>query len=170
MTFLAILPTLGTSEILLILLVGLVLFGGRLPEVGKSIGKSLVEFRKGLRNIKDEAGLGEIEKVRDELRDLAKLPSPDFNFPDYQDNAIDVEGKPVQEDPSIADLSRAASKGTAEIQESNGEVLPGEGLQQSEQNTGQEPQSDPPSIDVVEEEGERKEEDRDPPQPFGYSR
>jgi len=37
-----------------ILIVGLLLFGKRLPEVGRSIGKGIVEFKKGLQGIEEE--------------------------------------------------------------------------------------------------------------------
>jgi sec-independent protein translocase protein TatA len=41
--------SIGPGEIVLILLVALVLFGaGRLPEIGKSIGAGLRDFKRGL--------------------------------------------------------------------------------------------------------------------------
>ncbi|GMU37082.1 MAG: twin-arginine translocase TatA/TatE family subunit [Phycisphaerae bacterium] len=42
------------SEWLLIALVALLLFGRRLPEVARSFGKSIVEFKKGMRDIKED--------------------------------------------------------------------------------------------------------------------
>ena len=44
----------GTWEWVVIALFGLLLFGKRLPEVGKSLGKSIVEFKKGLKGIEDD--------------------------------------------------------------------------------------------------------------------
>ena len=44
----------GGSEWIIIALFGLLLFGKRLPEVGKSLGKSIVEFKKGLKGVEDE--------------------------------------------------------------------------------------------------------------------
>ena len=41
-------------EMLIILGIGVLLFGKRLPEVGRSLGKSIVEFKKGVRGIEDE--------------------------------------------------------------------------------------------------------------------
>lgn len=38
---------LGMSELILILIIGLVIFGpGKLPDVGRAVGKSLNEFKK----------------------------------------------------------------------------------------------------------------------------
>ena len=44
----------GPWEIIIIVVVALLLFGRRLPEVGRSLGKGIVEFKKGLRGIEDE--------------------------------------------------------------------------------------------------------------------
>ncbi|MCA9285069.1 MAG: twin-arginine translocase TatA/TatE family subunit [Phycisphaerales bacterium] len=44
----------GTWEMIVILLVGLLIFGRRLPEVGRSLGRSIVEFKKGIKGIDDE--------------------------------------------------------------------------------------------------------------------
>ncbi|MEQ9461847.1 MAG: twin-arginine translocase TatA/TatE family subunit [Phycisphaeraceae bacterium] len=38
----------GWPEMLVIAVVGLLFFGKRLPEVGRSLGKGIVEFKKGL--------------------------------------------------------------------------------------------------------------------------
>lgn len=46
--------TLGMQEIIILAVFGLLIFGRRLPEVGKSLGKSIVEFKKGLHGIEDE--------------------------------------------------------------------------------------------------------------------
>jgi sec-independent protein translocase protein TatA len=48
------LPQLGMPEMLVVMVVAVLLFGKRLPEVGRSLGKGLVEFKKGLRGIEDE--------------------------------------------------------------------------------------------------------------------
>ena len=46
---------LGLPELLLILVIGLVFFGpGKLPDVGKAIGKSMREFKTALNDVKTE--------------------------------------------------------------------------------------------------------------------
>ena len=37
-----------------IVVIGLLLFGKRLPEVGRSLGKGIVEFKRGIKGIEDE--------------------------------------------------------------------------------------------------------------------
>jgi sec-independent protein translocase protein TatA len=51
---LAFLNNLSMWEILIILAVALLLFGKRLPGLGKSLGQGIVEFKKGLKGISDE--------------------------------------------------------------------------------------------------------------------
>lgn len=44
----------GWTEMIVLLVIALLLFGRRLPEVGRSLGKGIVEFKRGLNDIKDE--------------------------------------------------------------------------------------------------------------------
>lgn len=60
----------GWQEILIVLGVGLVVFGRRLPEVGRNLGRGLVEFKKGLRGIEDDVN---DPMVLDESLDQPKL-------------------------------------------------------------------------------------------------
>ncbi len=48
-------PQLGFTEILVLGFVAVLLFGSRLPEVGRSLGRGIIEFKKGLQGITDEA-------------------------------------------------------------------------------------------------------------------
>lgn len=45
---------LGTWEIVAIIVVGVLLFGSRLPSIARSMGKSVVEFKKGVKDVKDD--------------------------------------------------------------------------------------------------------------------
>lgn len=48
----------GPAEILVILLIALIVFGPkRLPEIGKTVGKGLREFRQATQDVKDELSL-----------------------------------------------------------------------------------------------------------------
>ena len=44
----------GGWEWLIILIVALLIFGKRLPEVMKSLGRGIVEFKKGVKGVEDE--------------------------------------------------------------------------------------------------------------------
>ncbi len=47
----------GPIEIGVVLVIMLVLFGKKLPEVGRSLGKGLVEFKKGVKGVQDEVDI-----------------------------------------------------------------------------------------------------------------
>lgn len=45
---------LGGAEIILIAIAALLLFGKRLPELARSLGKGVTEFKKGINDVEDE--------------------------------------------------------------------------------------------------------------------
>tara|TARA_B100000035_G_scaffold250813_1_gene219811 strand:+ start:248 stop:499 length:252 start_codon:yes stop_codon:yes gene_type:complete len=56
----------GGIEWIIILIVALLIFGKRLPEVMKSMGKGIVEFKKGVKGVEDDVE-DAIEKKPDKL-------------------------------------------------------------------------------------------------------
>ncbi len=56
----------GGIEWIIILIVALLIFGKRLPEVMKSMGRGIVEFKKGVKGVEDEVE-DAIEKKPDKL-------------------------------------------------------------------------------------------------------
>lgn len=44
----------GPPEMLILLVIGVLLFGKNLPTVGRQLGKSMMEFKKGLSDIQNE--------------------------------------------------------------------------------------------------------------------
>lgn len=50
----AFLPSFNGPELIVVALVALLLFGNRLPNVMRSLGKSVTEFKKGVAGIEEE--------------------------------------------------------------------------------------------------------------------
>jgi sec-independent protein translocase protein TatA len=90
------LPNLGPLEMIVVMGVAVLLFGKRLPEVGRSLGKGIVEFKKGLRGIEDEFDLSStsssVPARRTEDRsyrtETADLSVPKFEPPSAAPSAV----------------------------------------------------------------------------------
>ncbi|MDG2093947.1 MAG: twin-arginine translocase TatA/TatE family subunit [Phycisphaerales bacterium] len=59
----------GTTELIIIVVIGLLIFGRRLPEVGRNVGRSLVEFKKGVKGIDDDIDSGSNAQTSPKLTD-----------------------------------------------------------------------------------------------------
>ncbi len=65
----------GGWEWLIILIVALLIFGKRLPEVMKSLGRGIVEFKKGVKGVEEEvedASSKSSQKKIENEKDVAK--------------------------------------------------------------------------------------------------
>jgi sec-independent protein translocase protein TatA len=70
---------LGVPELILIFVIALLLFGPRqLPQIGKSIGRAMGEFRRASnefkRSLEDEVAAEDLREVKRDLGDAASLP------------------------------------------------------------------------------------------------
>jgi sec-independent protein translocase protein TatA len=80
-------------EMMIVAAVAVLLFGSRLPEVARSMGKSVVEFKKGIRGVEEEmnsamrgTGVSTKSKAKpisysDDADDLAEATAPKFEPP-----------------------------------------------------------------------------------------
>jgi sec-independent protein translocase protein TatA len=48
----------GPSEVVVLLAIGLLLFGNRLPELARSLGRGMKEFQKGVTGLEDDLSSG----------------------------------------------------------------------------------------------------------------
>jgi TatA/E family protein of Tat protein translocase len=67
--------SIGPAEIIIVLILALLVFGpSRLPQMGKSLGKGLREFRKAADTAKTEFGLGEVTDQINEVKSTITEP------------------------------------------------------------------------------------------------
>lgn len=75
----AFLGPIGWQEMIILGILGILIFGKRLPEVGKSLGKGIVEFKKGLQGIEDdvEKNVQASKQLEDSDKRSANIESPE---------------------------------------------------------------------------------------------
>lgn len=103
---LAFLPNLGPMEIGLILVLGLLLFGRKLPEVGRNVGRSIVEFKRGLKDVSSEL---DAEARREETKRSMEAAGSKPSLSDVRSGVDEVESRRV----SRADNPEPVSQGSA---------------------------------------------------------
>ena len=87
----------GVTEWIIIGAIGLLIFGKRLPEVGRSLGKGIVEFKKGLKGIDEE--MEQVDR-RIESTPTQRPAISNTTTPSSAGHKFDPEtGKPYKFDP-----------------------------------------------------------------------
>ncbi len=121
--------TLGVPEMMVIFLLALVLFGPKkLPELGRTLGKALTEFRRASSDLRSsfEREMQNLERENDSVKDatrstvseLAKHLIYDPNFNDDGNQSPAAYVPPAATTPSTVGASEvpgAESHGTTEI-------------------------------------------------------
>ena len=88
---------LGVWEILLILVVVLLVFGPRrLPEMAKGIGQSVREFRKGIRDIRDDISKDD-EPKRATVVESPATPTVTAASPNVSTHKVEADAEPEKE-------------------------------------------------------------------------
>jgi sec-independent protein translocase protein TatA len=77
----------GWPEILIVGVVLLLLFGRRLPEMGRSLGQGIVEFKRGLKDVTDD-----IKNEVDAATEAPKSEPPKFDSAKAHTQGADASG------------------------------------------------------------------------------
>ncbi|HAW31218.1 MAG TPA: twin-arginine translocase TatA/TatE family subunit [Planctomycetaceae bacterium] len=75
----------GGYEMIIVGIIALLLFGKRLPEVARSLGKGIVEFKKGVSGIEDEVNQASYSHSQPETpRPTPSERSDEFTAPKFE--------------------------------------------------------------------------------------
>ncbi len=114
----AFLPTLGFQEMAFLLVLGVLLFGRNLPEVGRTLGRTVSQLRRGLQDFKEQMDRDEslrelrdsVRQTRDEVARIGTIPRAIVNPANaLRDAARDALA--VAEAPAAAATSPAVPTG-----------------------------------------------------------
>ncbi len=89
----------GFEEWIVIAVIGVLVFGKKLPEVGRSLGKGIVEFKKGLKGIDDEVEQQSSMPVSSNRPTPTLPPTPTPSAEAFKYDP--VTGQPLQPTPVI---------------------------------------------------------------------
>jgi sec-independent protein translocase protein TatA len=80
---------LSPTHLIILLVIGILIFGKRLPEMGRYLGKGIVEFKKGMKGLEDE--MENTVTSRPESPAAIEAPRPPQRVattaPKFEDNA-----------------------------------------------------------------------------------
>jgi sec-independent protein translocase protein TatA len=88
----------GWTEMVILGIIGLLLFGKRLPEVARSLGKGMMEFKKGMYDIQDDVSSASSSRsftssqsrpIPADTREEATAPK--FEPPKYEPSEVSPE-------------------------------------------------------------------------------
>ncbi len=118
----------GTGEWIVLLVIGLLIFGRKLPEVARNLGKSVNEFKKGMREFQDSADevARDVSKITNDVATDVKDATgmndygyEDPNSPSYTDPYGSTESgastetsqyDPVEPSPAVTEVSEPVAE------------------------------------------------------------
>ena len=104
---LAIFESLGFSELMIVMVAAILIFGKRLPEVASQAGAQLAKFRRSLQDIKNETGIdNDIRKIQ---RDIQQAVPRDLSMGEMARIAsIELEKRMKANDAPATDAAKPA--------------------------------------------------------------
>jgi sec-independent protein translocase protein TatA len=106
----AFIQNIGSTEWMVILVIALLIFGRRLPEVARSLGKSVNEFKKGMREFQDSA--------EEAASDLNKATNEAVSEADTHTTETTYDGSPDSYGSQTTDESVPPAEGSQATGES----------------------------------------------------
>jgi sec-independent protein translocase protein TatA len=88
---------LGPQEMIILLIIGVLLFGRKLPEVGRYLGKGIVEFKKGIKGLEDDVDTTSAPAMRQEAPALEQPRPPQrvvTTAPKFEDSPTNLTSQP----------------------------------------------------------------------------
>src|ERR1700733_811804 len=90
-------------QLVIVMIVGVLIFGRRLPEIGRYLGKGIVEFKKGMKGLEDELDLtGTGSPMNHQMTQAPQQPSEQIRVPQrvqatapkFEDNLPNISTPP----------------------------------------------------------------------------
>jgi sec-independent protein translocase protein TatA len=90
-------------QLIIVLIVGVLIFGRRLPEVGRYLGKGIIEFKKGMQGLEDNIDIGGTTPMPQMQQQPQQLQSPEqvrapqrvaATAPKFEDNLPNISTPP----------------------------------------------------------------------------
>jgi sec-independent protein translocase protein TatA len=103
--------TLGTSEMIVIFLLALLLFGPKkLPEIGRTIGKAVTEFRRASNDLKStfEREMKTLEQESDSFKEATSQYQYDpynYDYSSYETPSSETSCQPATDDSASSNTS-----------------------------------------------------------------
>ncbi len=86
---------LGPTEMIVLAVLGVLLFGRKLPEVGRYLGKGIVEFKKGVKGLEDEVDGGMITSRQEPIVEQPRPPQRvQTSAPKFDDSPTNITTPP----------------------------------------------------------------------------
>ena len=87
----------GLPELMIVGIIALLLFGKRLPEVARSLGKGIVEFKKGVRGVEDDMDTSVYSSEESSPRPIPEEERDEATAPKFEPPAAEPVAKEEQE-------------------------------------------------------------------------
>ena len=111
---------LGPTEVIIILIIAVILFGGRLPDVARNIGKVFFELKKNVRDIQSDIYQADFTTStpshRHEVSAPKNLSEPYYSH-EEEDAAEEQEASPSDEEDAAAKKEEKGDQGETKAKE-----------------------------------------------------